>query len=34
MLNQYSVECICVFILFDVDAWDKISTKFILSFGS
>jgi hypothetical protein len=34
MLNQYSVECICVLILFDVDAWDKILTMFILCFGS
>jgi hypothetical protein len=24
----------CVLILFDVDAWDKISTMFILCFGS
>jgi hypothetical protein len=31
MWNQYSMECICVLILF---AWDKRSTMFILCFGS
>jgi hypothetical protein len=32
VLNSFCVECLCVFILFYFDAWNKVSTIFILYF--
>jgi hypothetical protein len=34
MLNAFCVEYLCILILFNVDAWDKIPTVLNLCFGS
>jgi hypothetical protein len=33
VLNSFYVECLCILILFNVDAWDKVPIVFILCFG-
>jgi hypothetical protein len=32
VLNQFYVECLCILILFNFDAWDKVLIVFILCF--